>query len=90
MTLDQASLLFGMAHLTASLIFLRGSSEEVSMPPQCGMVLSHCKALSVFVEFLNLRIRRRRESRSQPVALHQRYSKEDRQDAKPTSPQVER
>jgi predicted tellurium resistance membrane protein TerC len=31
---------------------------------------------SVFVEFLNLRIRRRREVRSQPVALHQRYSRE--------------
>jgi predicted tellurium resistance membrane protein TerC len=31
---------------------------------------------SVFVEFLNLRIRRRREVRSQPVELHQRYSRE--------------
>ncbi len=31
---------------------------------------------SVFVEFLNLRVRRRREARSQPVELHQRYSKE--------------
>jgi len=45
---------------------------------------------SVFVEFLNLRIRRRRETRSHPVELHQRYTKEDRQDAEPTSPQVER
>ncbi len=31
---------------------------------------------SVFVEFLNLRIRRRRKVRSQPVELHQRYSRE--------------
>ena len=31
---------------------------------------------SVFVEFLNLRIRRRREARSRPVDLHQRYSRE--------------
>jgi predicted tellurium resistance membrane protein TerC len=31
---------------------------------------------SVFVEFLNLRIRRRREARSRPVELHQRYSRE--------------
>jgi predicted tellurium resistance membrane protein TerC len=31
---------------------------------------------SVFVEFLNLRVRRRREARSQPVELHQRYSRE--------------
>jgi predicted tellurium resistance membrane protein TerC len=31
---------------------------------------------SVFVEFLNLRVRRRRAARSQPVELHQRYSKE--------------
>ena len=31
---------------------------------------------SVFVEFLNLRLRRRREARSQPVELHQRYSKD--------------
>jgi predicted tellurium resistance membrane protein TerC len=31
---------------------------------------------SVFVEFLNLRIRRRRETRSRPVELHQRYSRE--------------
>ncbi len=31
---------------------------------------------SVFVEFLNLRVRRRREVRSRPVELHQRYSRE--------------
>jgi predicted tellurium resistance membrane protein TerC len=31
---------------------------------------------SVFVEFLNLRVRRRREARSRPVELHQRYSRE--------------
>jgi predicted tellurium resistance membrane protein TerC len=31
---------------------------------------------SVFVELLNLRIRRRREGPSQPVHLHQRYSRE--------------
>jgi predicted tellurium resistance membrane protein TerC len=31
---------------------------------------------SVFVELLNLRVRRRREARSQPVHLHQRYSRE--------------
>jgi predicted tellurium resistance membrane protein TerC len=31
---------------------------------------------SVFVEFLNIRVRRRREARSQPVELHQRYSQE--------------
>ena len=31
---------------------------------------------SVFVEFLNIRVRRRREARSQPVELHQRYSRE--------------
>jgi predicted tellurium resistance membrane protein TerC len=31
---------------------------------------------SVFVELLNLRVRRRREERSQPVHLHQRYSRE--------------
>jgi len=45
---------------------------------------------SVFVEFLNLRIRRRREARSQPVELHQRYSKENRQDAEPAGPRAER
>src|ERR687890_907683 len=45
---------------------------------------------SVFVEFLNLRVRRRREARSQPVELHRRYSnKEDRQDAEPASPRAE-
>ncbi len=43
---------------------------------------------SVFVEFLNLRVRRRREARSQPVELHRRYTKEDRQDAEPVSPRV--
>jgi predicted tellurium resistance membrane protein TerC len=31
---------------------------------------------SVFVELLNLRVRRRREAASQPVNLHQRYSRE--------------
>jgi len=31
---------------------------------------------SVFVEMLNLRLRRRREARSWPVELHQRYSRE--------------
>jgi predicted tellurium resistance membrane protein TerC len=31
---------------------------------------------SVFVEFLNLRVRRRREARSRAVELHQRYSRE--------------
>ncbi len=31
---------------------------------------------SVFVEFLNLRVRRLREARSRPVELHQRYSRE--------------
>ena len=31
---------------------------------------------SVFVELLNLRIRRRREAQGQPVELHQRYSRE--------------
>jgi predicted tellurium resistance membrane protein TerC len=31
---------------------------------------------SVFVEFLNLRIRRRREARSRPVETNQRYSRE--------------
>jgi predicted tellurium resistance membrane protein TerC len=30
---------------------------------------------SVFVEFLNIRVRRRRAARSQPVELHQRYSR---------------
>src|SRR5215208_7302148 len=40
------TLLFGTAHLTASFIFLRSSSKEASMPPQCGRVQSHCKALS--------------------------------------------
>src|SRR5919112_1805511 len=44
---------------------------------------------SVFVEFLNLRVRRRREARSRPVELHRRYTKEDRQDAEPISPRVE-
>jgi hypothetical protein len=40
------SLLFRRAHLTASLIFfLRSSSKEASMPPQCGTVQSQCKAL---------------------------------------------
>jgi predicted tellurium resistance membrane protein TerC len=33
-------------------------------------------AFSVFVEFLNLRARRLRDERRQPVELHQRYSKE--------------
>ena len=45
---------------------------------------------SVFVEFLNLRIWRRRDARSHPVELHQRYSKEDRQDAEPADPRAER
>ncbi len=31
---------------------------------------------SVFVEFLNIRVRRRREARSRPVELHRRYSQE--------------
>ncbi len=31
---------------------------------------------SVFVEFLNLRVRRRRREAQQPVELHQRYSRE--------------
>jgi predicted tellurium resistance membrane protein TerC len=43
---------------------------------------------AVFVEFLNLRVRRRREARSRPVELHRRYSREDRQDAEPASPQA--
>ncbi len=34
---------------------------------------------SVFVEFLNLRLRRRRQRRDEPVHLHQRYSREDEQ-----------
>ena len=45
---------------------------------------------SVFVEFLNLRIWRRRDARSHPVELHQRYSKEDRQDTEPADPRAER
>ena len=45
---------------------------------------------SVFVEFLNLRIWRRRDARSHTVELHQRYSKEDRQDAEPADPRAER
>lgn len=40
---------------------------------------------SVFVEALNLRIRRRREARQQPVELHQRYAKE-RSGADPANP----
>ena len=32
---------------------------------------------SVFVEFLNLRLRRRRQRRDEPVHLHQRYSREE-------------
>jgi predicted tellurium resistance membrane protein TerC len=40
---------------------------------------------SVFVEFLNLRVRRRRERRSEPVHLHQRYSREGEQ-ADPSQP----
>ena len=31
---------------------------------------------SVFVELLNIWVRRRREARSRPVELHQRYSRE--------------
>jgi predicted tellurium resistance membrane protein TerC len=31
---------------------------------------------SVFVELLNLRVRRRRREATQPVELHQRYSEE--------------
>jgi predicted tellurium resistance membrane protein TerC len=30
---------------------------------------------SVFVELLNIRVRRRRETRSHPVELHRRYAK---------------
>jgi predicted tellurium resistance membrane protein TerC len=32
---------------------------------------------SVFVELLNIRLRRRREARSVPVELHQRYARSD-------------
>jgi predicted tellurium resistance membrane protein TerC len=32
---------------------------------------------SVFVEVLNIRLRRRREARSAPVELHQRYARSD-------------
>jgi predicted tellurium resistance membrane protein TerC len=32
---------------------------------------------SVFVELLNIRVRRRREARSAPVQLHQRYARSE-------------
>ncbi|MBA2534944.1 MAG: TerC family protein, partial [Rubrobacter sp.] len=32
---------------------------------------------SVLAEFLNIRVRRRREARSRPVELHQRYARSE-------------
>ncbi len=39
---------------------------------------------SVLVEFLNIRVRRRRESRSRPVDLHQRYARSKEEESNPS------
>ena len=41
---------------------------------------------SVFVELLNIRVRRRREARSRPVKLHRRYSREEPRPAPEAGP----
>lgn len=39
---------------------------------------------SVLVEFLNIRVRRRRDSRSRPVDLHQRYARSKEEESNPS------